>query len=188
MESFRRAVSSGRREPRHSMPASGTIEDPLVAKIWGFLVNIGLEIKFASIPESTFLPGIRAQMGILTIDEARLLYPGDLLHEAGHLAMLPPGWRARCRWKVDDGGGGSLEMGAIAWSYAAALHLGLPPEIVFHEAGYRGGSPALLDNFAAGRYVGVPLLEWAGLAATGKRAEALGIKPYPAMLRWLRGE
>jgi hypothetical protein len=42
------------------MPASDTMQDPLVAKIWGFLVNIGLEIKFASIPKSTFLPGIRA--------------------------------------------------------------------------------------------------------------------------------
>jgi hypothetical protein len=170
------------------MSESDTMQNPLVAKIWGFLVNIGLEIKFASIPGSTFLPGIHAQMGILTIDETKLLYPGDLLHEAGHLAMLPPGPRARVDGKVDDGGGGSLEMGAIAWSYAAALHLGLPPEVVFHEAGYRGGSQALLDNFAAGRYVGVPILEWAGLAATGKRAETLGIKPYPAMLRWLRGE
>jgi hypothetical protein len=34
-------------------------------------------------------------------------------------------------------------MGAIAWSYAAALQIGLDPGIVFHAAGYRGSSQEL---------------------------------------------
>lgn len=77
-------------------------------------------------------------------------------------------------------------MGAIAWSYAAALHLGLAPEIVFHAAGYRGGAESLCENFAAGRTVGVPILEWLGLAAGAKLAVERGVEAYPAMLRWLR--
>ena len=32
------------------------------------------------------------------------------------------------------------EMGAIAWSYAAALHIGLDPRVVFHEDGYKGAA------------------------------------------------
>ena len=67
-------------------------------------------------------------------------------------------------------------MAAIAWSYAAALHLNLAPEVVFHAAGYRGGSRSMIENFSAGRYIGVPFLKWIGL--TGDN--------YPAMTRWLR--
>jgi hypothetical protein len=168
------------------VPALPTIRDPLVAKIAGFLVGIGLQVEVAAAPGETFLPGIRIQSGKVMIDEQRLLYPGDLLHEAGHLAMLPPSRRDHADGNMGDSGG--IEMAAIAWSYAAAIHLGLSPEVVFHEAGYRGGSQAILENFAAGRYIGVPMLEWAELTATGKRAEALGVQAYPAMLRWLREE
>jgi hypothetical protein len=49
--------------------------------------------------------------------------------------------------------------------------------IVFHDAGYRGGARALRENFLAGRYVGMPLLEWAGLTTAAA---------YPALSRWLR--
>ena len=85
----------------------------------------------------------------------------------------------------DDGGD---ELGAIAWSYAAALHLRLDPSVVFHEHGYHGGSQSILENFAAGRYIGIPTLQWRGLTLDEKKARALGVKPYPHMLRWLRTE
>lgn len=168
------------------VPDSANIQSPLVAKIAGFLESIGLAVRFADIPDPTFLPGITVQNGILTIDEPKLLFPGDLIHEAGHLAMLPPSQRAHADGHMGDDGG--IEMAAIAWSYAAAIHLGFPPAFVFHDAGYKGGAQSLLDNFAAGRYVGVPMLEWARLTASEKNAKALGVQPYPSMLRWLREE
>jgi hypothetical protein len=170
----------------HPAALLGAIRDPLVARIMEFLASIGLEVDLANSPENTFLPGIHVRNGILTVDETKLLYPGDLLHEAGHLAMLPPSQRPYAHGNMGDSGG--LEMSALAWSYAAAIHLGIPPAVVFHEAGYRGGSQSILENFAAGHYVGVPMLEWAGLTAGEKRAKALGIHPYPAMLSWLRQE
>lgn len=64
---------------------------------------------------------------------------------------------------------------AIAWSYAAAVHLGLPATAVFHDGGYRGGGPNLVENFTAGRWVGVPMLRWVGLAADD----------YPRMAAWV---
>ena len=67
--------------------------DPLVARIAEFLLSIGLEVAAVNRLENTFLPGVAIQNGVLVIDEQRLLYPGDLLHEAGHLAMLPPSQR-----------------------------------------------------------------------------------------------
>ena len=163
-----------------------TIRNPLVAKVVGFLESIGLSVSLAPIPETTFLPGVTVKNGILIIDEAKLLYPGDVVHEAGHLALLVPSQRSSADGHMGDDGG--IEMGAIAWSYAAAIHLKLPPAIIFHDSGYRGGSQALLDNFNAGRYIGVPILEWTGLALGEKTAMARGIQPYPSMLRWLREE
>ena len=166
--------------------APGPFQDPLVGRITGFLLSIGVPVVRAATLERTFLPGIEVRSGVIIIDEIKLLYPGDLLHEAGHLAMLAPSQRTRAQAHLGDDGG--FEMAAIAWSYAAAVYLGLPPAVVFHDAGYRGGSGSLLENFAAGRYVGVPMLEWAGLTLGETRAKALGIEPYPAMLRWVREE
>ena len=123
----------------------------------------------------SFLPGVAIEGGVLVVDEERLRYPGDLLHEAGHLAILPH--HARRKIQGDAGPDGGFEAGAMAWSYAAAVHLGIDPAIVFHEDGYKGASPSILENFAKGRYIGVPILEWVGLTTA---------KSYPAMRAWLR--
>jgi hypothetical protein len=77
-------------------------------------------------------------------------------------------------------------MMAIAWSYAAAVHLQLPLEVLFHAEGYRGGSQSLIDNFAAGRYLAVPMLQWLGMTYDDKRAKEAGVDPYPNMVKWLR--
>jgi hypothetical protein len=167
-----------------SVAVDARIRHPLIARIAAFLGEIGLRVDIAAREMNTFLPGVAIENGTLMIDETRLLHPGDLLHEAGHLAMLRPEDRIRANGNMGDDGG--LEMSAIAWSYAAAIHLGISPSVVFHEAGYKGGSQALLENFAAGRFVGVPLLEWAGLTVGEQRAKVLGVPAYPAMLRWLR--
>ncbi|MEO8596967.1 MAG: hypothetical protein ABI759_26860 [Candidatus Solibacter sp.] len=141
-------------------------------------------MRIGEIQEATFLPGVHAASGILLVNLDRLLWPGDLLHEAGHLALLTPEARREAEGNVGNDGGD--EMGAIAWSYAAALHLNLDPAVVFHAGGYQGGSEALLANFTAGHYLGVPVLEWRGLCLSGQRAAETGAAPYPHMLRWLR--
>ena len=150
--------------------------------ILAFLDEIGLPVRFAEITEPMFVPGIRIEGGHLTVDEPHMLYPGDLLHEAGHLALLPADQRAAITGDV--GGDGGFEMGAMAWSYAAALHLRLDPAIVFHPDGYRGASQSLLESFGAGRCIGVPILQWLGLAARPADVETHGAAPYPRMLKW----
>jgi hypothetical protein len=141
-------------------------------RIVEFLREIGLEVRVAEIEGPTVLPGIKVVEGGLVVDLARLKYPGDLLHEAGHLAVMPAARRALAN--DDTGPDGGEEMAAIAWSYAAALRLGLDARVVFHEAGYRGASESMVQNFAAGRYFGVPMLVWLGMT-----------ERYPEMLRWL---
>lgn len=158
-------------------------KDDLLDRIVRFLLDIGLQISKAEHGQQTFLPGIAVDHGTLIIDETKLLYPGDLLHEAGHLAVIPSERRRRAR--DDFGKKASEEMMAIAWSYAAVVHLGMEPSVVFHDGGYKGWSSALIENFTNGRYIGVPMLQWVGLTADNRRAKEMGIEPYPSMIKWL---
>ncbi len=79
-----------------------------------------------------------ALLGKLVVDRGKLKYPGDLLHEAEHLAVVETSRRqsigAYVGFNTDEG------LGAIAWSWAALKHLELPPEVVFHPDGYKGMS------------------------------------------------
>lgn len=151
--------------------------------IVGFLRRIGLVVDERTLAGPTFLPGIRVERGGLVFDPCRLAHPGDLLHEAGHLAVVPPGQRAAMDGAIDADPG--EEMAAIAWSWAAAQDLGLAPEALFHADGYKGGSDALIENFRQGRYIGVPLLEWRGMTDWQQPSAQHSATRYPAMKRWL---
>lgn len=174
--------------PRDAAQRPGLFENPISDRIADFLVDIGLNVRPMTLEESTFLPGIKIDRGSLRVDESRLLHPGDLLHEAGHLAVAEPGRRQVISGKIDpdEGQRGGEEMAAIAWSYAAAVYLGLDPSIVFHRDGYKGDSAALLEIFTNGRYVGVPLLQWMDMTADDDHARQAGVEPYPNMIAWLR--
>lgn len=152
--------------------------------ILGFLDRVGIAVMLEPLAEAeTFLPAMRVRGGALVVDPARLEWPGDLLHEAGHIAVTDPALRPSLDAVSHDPG---EEMAAIAWSYAASLEIGLDPAILFHLQGYRGGAQAMIDNFTAGRDVGVPMLAWFGMTAEKHRAGTDGMQPYPAMTRWLR--
>lgn len=159
--------------------------DPVAGQIVGFLREIGLSVRLETLEEETFLPGVTLEPGGLVVDPDKLRYPGDLLHEAGHLAMLLPADREKVHGNA--GGDQGNEIGAQCWSYAAALHLELAPEVVFHPDGYKGASGWLVEQFRKGS-VGVPLLQWMGLTLDEANAAAQGVAPYPAMVKWLRGD
>jgi hypothetical protein len=112
--------------------------------------------------------------GTLLVDPARLTYPGDLLHEAGHIAVTDPALRATLETVADNQ---SEELAAICWSYAAAQAIGVDPAIVFHGDGYRGNGASLAMSFQIGVYVGAHLLVGYGMTTSAA---------YPAMERWLR--
>ena len=57
---------------------------------------------------------------------------------------------------------------------------------MFHEHGYRGGSDSLLENFAEGRYLAVPMLQYYGMTLEKRTAAERGEKPYPHMQSWFR--
>ena len=155
----------------------------LISKIVSFLREIGIDVKFENLTEPTVLPGIDIHHGTLVIDESKLKYPGDLLHEAGHIAVVTP--ERRKKLHKDAGQKAHEEMTAIAWSYAAAVHLKIDIDILFHPDGYRGWSQSLIENFTNGQYFGVSTLEWLGLTFEPKRRETTEKETYPKMRKWI---
>jgi hypothetical protein len=156
--------------------------DPLAERLAAFVRDIGLPLHAAALPADTFLPGLDIRDGAVVVDATRLAYPGDILHEAGHLAVADPAERNAPRLSPSPGD----EMASIAWSYAALRQLDLDPAIVFHPDGYKGGAAAIIENFEAGRYFGVPLLQLYAMSYEPRRAAEKGVAPFPHMLRWVR--
>ena len=153
-----------------------------------FLRRIGIRVEPAALGDGTFLPAIRIVNGGLLYDPARLLHPGDLLHEAGHIAIAPAPARAHLSDALDgqQPGAATDEVEAIAWSWAALVHLGLPGEVLFHPAGYQGRAAGLLMGFSLGVYPGAAGLARMGLCTLPAQAAERGTLPYPQLQRWLR--
>lgn len=148
--------------------------DPTATRIVAFLAEIGIPVIETPLAGDTLLPAMTVHRGSLLVDPERLAHPGDLLHEAGHIAVADPAMRDTLDAIEHDPG---EEVAAICWSYAAARASGVEPGVVFHDAGYRGDGAWLTETFGAGTYVGLPLLVWYGLTTT---------EGFPQMTRWLR--
>ncbi|WP_431241528.1 hypothetical protein ACQ9BO_15830 [Flavobacterium sp. P21] len=152
-----------------------------------FLNEIGIDVIEKQL-DSTFLPGLELGSNCIYIDYEKLLYPGDILHEAGHLAVATSVERKLIgtnQISIDWPTQGD-EIVAILWSYAALHHLQLPLEFVFHSNGYKNSSDWYISNFNSKNYIGLPLLEWMGLCLGNERAEKEHKTAFPAMQKWLR--
>lgn len=162
--------------------------DPVANTIGSFLNAIGIAVVPTTLVAGTFLPGILVQNGKLLVDETELTYPGDLLHEAGHLAVAQGSVRPSLSGEVLIPGADmdAVEVQATAWAYAALTHLGLDPTVLFHDGGYSGKSAGLIFTYTNGVYLGAQSLQDLGLTAVGETARKLNLDPYPHMIKWLR--
>jgi len=151
-----------------------------------FLREIGLEVLLEDHEGPSFLPGIRIKSGGLSIDPSQVLYPGDILHEAGHLATVPYSIRCKLDGVLPDIDlHRAAELMSLAWSYAACLKLQFGPEVVFHAAGYKGEAEHLIRNFEEGIYIGLPMLQYRQMAYDEKNAAILNVKSFPYMQNWI---
>jgi hypothetical protein len=156
----------------------------ITQKIIDFLTKIGIKTQFCTIDKPTFLPGLNIQNGEIRIDMDKLAYPGDLLHEAGHIAVTESAKRSTTSDDAFTDAG--EEIVAILWSYAAAKEIELPLEILFHPEGYKNSSKWIIESFESQTFMGLPLLEWMQMTAGESKAKDLGIAPFPKMIKWLR--
>lgn len=145
-----------------------------------FLDRINLNYKECTLAEESFLDGVLIKNGVVCFDSKQLLSPGDILHEAGHLALLPPDKRAIANGNIaeqfpeEEGS----EMAVILWTWLAAQQLEIAPELIFHPEGYKGDSEWLIAHLNAGNYLGSPLLQWMGVISMNGGA--------PKVERWVR--
>jgi len=153
--------------------------DKTTATIIQFLHSININVLEKELPKDCFLPGLSILGNTVLIDPKQLKYPGDILHEAGHIAVTENKKRdligtpeMEASWPTDG-----EEIAAILWSFSACTHLQLPLEIVFHPEGYKGSSEWLMAQFTNKNYIGLPLLTWMGLCTT---------EAFPCMETWVR--
>ncbi|MFX0557694.1 hypothetical protein ACOCEA_12915 [Maribacter sp. CXY002] len=125
------------------------------------------------------MPGLQIKGSTILLDRTKLKYPGDLLHEAGHIAVTEETIRPLLGSKEIDNSWPTdgEELAAILWSYAASCHLNLDLEVVFHPDGYKNEASWLIEQFNNKNYLALPLLEWMSLC---KKEE------FPIMRKWLR--
>jgi hypothetical protein len=176
-------------------------------RIVDFLRGIGLPVEVGPFGPEGFLPGITIEQGAMRVDPAHLHVSGDLLHEAGHMAPVPSRLRPRLGSNLETTLGAAVagdpdplaraallhtEVMAVAWSYAALRHLGLPPDVIFFAGGYRmdaAQQAQFLSLMESGNNFGIAHLANAGMTGPcGIMAllQANGLPPFPAMTRWLQ--
>jgi hypothetical protein len=162
-------------------------ESTEIKTVLGFLDEIGIDVIEKKL-DTTFLPGLSLGPNCIYVDFEQLLYPGDLLHEAGHLAVTVSSDRklAGTPEMPSDWPTQGDEIVTILWSFAAANYLKLPLEFVFHPNGYKSASEWFISNFSDENYIGLPLLEWMGLCLGKERAAKEGKEAFPVMQKWLR--
>jgi hypothetical protein len=155
--------------------------EEVIRRCYAFVQSIGLEVEERPISGKTFTPGITIEGKKLIVDRGQMKYPGDLLHEAGHIALLTEEQRKKLNGDATMGAqeNEGYELGVLSWSYFAALHAGVPPDAVFHPHGYKGDSEWLLENFRNKKYIGLPLLEWMKIA---RKTESGDVE----VISWLR--
>lgn len=158
------------------------------AEITGFLASIGIPPEARRLESVTLLPGVTIERGVLIYDPSLLEWPGDLLHEAGHIAVTPPALRPLLTDTIPPEllAPHAGEPEATAWAFAAITAIGLHPSVLFHAGGYHGNSEGLVLTYTSGCYPGMAGLMAAGMALSASQAADAGARPYPFMLRWLR--
>jgi hypothetical protein len=177
-----------------------------------FLDRIGMPFKAGPFGQDGFLPGIQIVNGEMLIDPDRLAGSGDVLHEAGHIVIVPSRWRSELGNDVIESLDAvvatdpdaaddfqlqtSIKMSefmAQAWSYAALKDLGLPPECVFFPGSYKyhpDMKPHPMATWVeSGTHFGIMALSQVGMTGGLGLFEppgANGLEPFPKMAKWLQ--
>ncbi|MGY3581777.1 hypothetical protein ACVIGB_000152 [Bradyrhizobium sp. USDA 4341] len=173
-------------------------------KAASFLEAIGISVRIEQGARG-FLNQLRIEGSGLVVENNDSEIVGDMLHEAGHIAVIPSLFRGQLTADVDDVAPimaqyvkdnpncmawpedpiaraimQSGEQEAIAWSYAAAHHIGIDTRLPFAQ-GFDGNGQEIHDMLAIGCHLGIHGLFHAGMTQLPRQVHG-----YPKMKRWMQ--
>lgn len=169
-----------------------------------FLAQIGIHVQRVS-GITGFLDNVKIEQGIIIVDPIDAAVCGSMLHEAGHIAVVPSMFRhlitGDASESITDAMGKYLDNGenhfdypenpiargilqsgeceAIAWSYAAARAIGIDTTLPF-RLGFEGNGLEVHTGLRMGHHFGIN-----GLAAGGM-TDLRGGSAFPKMHKWMQ--
>lgn len=178
--------------------SASQIQDVEIEKSCLFLSRIGIQLSFTCETPASFVPGVWINNEQIYCNCEQLRCVGDLLHEAGHLAVTPQEMRAR--WLpggfdfhgiedlsplLKDGTENPLshrlingdEQAAITWSYAAAIEIGIDVYDMHLDTDFDGEWEPTVLSLQLKCHAGVNNLQ---------RIKMTTKQIFPKMLRWLQ--
>lgn len=174
-------------------------------KVINFLNSIGIEtILKQQTKYKGFLSDILIQDGILYINENTTI--SDLLHEAGHLAVLHPKYRKLASGNISKVVCKMMneipfnqtefnkymyceDLSATAWAYAVGKYLNLPDDVIITAKNYDNAGKDILECLRCGSYFGITELMHAGFCVCKPRHNLSRLIPlpvYPTLSKWLQ--
>ncbi len=174
-------------------------------RVTDFLTSIGMPWSWA--------PGSRGFVEHIDIRDGELLVDpraraSGLLHEAGHIAIIPAEFRVFAQSNISgvqrllleamagvDPDGPAMRAAlqcsdpeATAWAWAAGEHIGLLPQVIIQDDEYDHSGQEMRTALLSRRYLGINGLSHAGFCATspGAYAAARGLPAYPQLKFWLQ--
>lgn len=148
-----------------------------------FLQSIGLPTMVGTVPESSFLPNIFIRHGTIQVTSGVLI--GDLLHEAGHLAVVPSRFRPLMHGALYRSFDQIFEQlanlepthpdviamlhaedtAATAWSWACGVHLGVAHDDIITTEAFDGDGAGIRSMLSRHQYIGIHALQGSGFCA-----------------------
>lgn len=180
---------------------------PELDRTVAFLKEIGLPVTVdATLRGEAFFERVQIEAGSLRVHPEALV--SDVLHEAGHLAVVPARWRHLIDGNVDEGiqrmfeeadrldlppdgpeSRALLQAGeaeATAWAWAAGKHLGFPDDTIIRDSDYSNEGPWIRRGLALDEYLGINGLCYAGFCGRGLLGRRKKLPIYPNLAFWLQ--
>lgn len=170
------------------------------------LNEIGIKVIICNKIQCGFLSeNIVIKKGALHINSDALI--SEILHEAGHLAILPLEYRKQASGDVSkvlrkmlseveswsDENKKYLQCGdceATAWGFAFGKHCGIPEKYIINAKNsdaYEGDGAVILSMLKARCYFGINGLSRAGWCATNRMFSSYsGLPLYPELKFWIQ--
>ena len=183
--------------------------EKLRQKVVDFLNDIVLKVgKVESFKETAFKPFLKEililQGKIYFTENASI---SNLLHEAGHLAVLHPDYRKyvsgsvskalkKCYAEIDTTKPENNkycymeEVVAGAWAWAVGKHLDIPENLIIENQDYKGEGGNERAFFQAKGHFGITQMQYAGFSVSQERLKKLpqfaDLPVYPKLKKWLQ--